>query len=165
LQQWLTRRRQLVWLQSELAALEQAICQAIANKPSGAELDRRLQTTPGVGPITAATLIADLPELGAFNRQQVAAVAGLAPFNHDSGKQQGKCRIFGGRADVRGLLYMTTLSAIRHNPVIKKFYQHLLHQGKRKLVALTACRRKLLVMLNAMLKSGQDWDDKLAPSA
>lgn len=191
LKQWLTRRRQLVeimsgeknrrstapagiladinrhilWLQGELDALEQAICQAIATNPTWAELDRRLQTTPGVGPITAATLIADLPELGDLNRQQVAALAGLAPFNRDSGKKQGKRRIFGGRADVRGVLYMATLSAIRHNPVIKQFYQHLLNQGKLKLVALTACMRKLLVILNAMLKSQQDWDNKLAPSS
>jgi len=108
--------------------------------------------------ITAATLVADLPELGQLNRQKIAALVGVAPFNHDSGQQRGKRRIFGGRTSVRSVLYMATLSAIRHNPVIKEFYQRLLDKGKLKKVALTACMRKLLVILNTMVKTGQDWN-------
>jgi transposase len=92
-----------------------------------------------------------------LNRQKISALVGLAPFNHDSGKQRGKRRIFGGRTSVRSVLYLATLSAIRHNPVIKAFYERLLERGKLKKVALTACMRKLLVILNTMIKTGQDW--------
>jgi len=183
LNQWITRRRQLVlmvtaeknrvqtalgdiqadiarhiaWMQTQIEALEQRINQAIAANPTWRETARRIETVPGVGAITASTLVADLPELGQLNRQKIAALVGVAPFNHDSGKRRGKRRIFGGRASVRSVLYMATLSAIRHNPVIKSFYDRLLAKGKVKKVALTACMRKLLVILNAMVKSGQDW--------
>ena len=102
--------------------------------------------------------MADLPELGQLNRQKITALVGLAPFNHDSGKHRGQRRIFGGRFSVRVGLYMSTLSAIKCNPVIKTFYQRLLDNGKVKKVAITACMRKLLVILNTMVKSGQDWD-------
>ncbi len=191
LNQWVTRRRQLVsmltaeknrlqtavpamqehisqhiaWLQTNIAALEEQISQAIAADPLWAETAKRVESVPGIGPITAATLLADLPELGQLNRQQIAALVGVAPFNHDSGKRRGKRRIFGGRTSVRSVLYMATLSAIRYNPVIKWFYQHLLAQGKAKKVALTACMRKLLVILNTMVKTGQDWNPpKTSPS-
>ncbi len=183
LNQWVTRRRQVVeimvgeknrvqtapegikadikrhieWLQAEIKSLEELINQAIAHNPTWRETARRLATTPGVGALTASTLVADLPELGQLNRQKIAALAGLAPFNRDSGKRRGKRHIFGGRASIRGVLYMATLSAIRHNPVIKAFYQRLLDNGKLKKVALTACMRKLLVILNTMVKSEQDW--------
>ncbi len=191
LNQWVTRRRQLVlmltaeknrlqtaapamqehinkhiaWLQTDIAALEEQISQAIASDPFWAETAKRVESTPGIGPITAATLLADLPELGQLNRQEIAALVGVAPFNHDSGKRRGKRRIFGGRTSVRSVLYMATLSAIRYNPVIKRFYQHLLAQGKVKKVALTACMRKLLVILNTMVKSGQDWNPPKISSA
>lgn len=184
LNQWITRRRQLVlmltaeknrlqtapeatqssivnhieWMQAEIERLEQQINQAIANNPAWRETARRIETVPGVGAITASTLLADLPELGQLNRQKIAALVGVAPFNHDSGKRRGKRRIFGGRTSVRGVLYMATLSGIRHNPVLKSFYQRLLDKGKVKKVALTACMRKLLVILNTMVKSGQDWN-------
>lgn len=184
LNQWVSRRRQLVlmvvaeknrlqtapagvqadivrhieWLQAEIERLEQQINQAIAHNPIWRETARQIETVPGVGAITASTLVADLPELGQLNRQKIAALVGVAPFNHDSGKRRGKRRIFGGRTSVRSVLYMATLSAIRHNPVIKAFYQRLLAKGKVKKVALTACMRKLLVILNTMVKSGQDWD-------
>jgi transposase len=184
LNQWVTRRRQLVlmataeknrlqtvpeaiqvdlvrhidWLQAEIESLEQRINQAIAHNPTWCETARRVETVPGVGSITASTLVADLPELGQLNRQKIAALVGVAPFNHDSGKRRGKRRIFGGRASVRSVLYMATLSATKHNPVIKSFYLRLLDKGKLKKVALTACMRKLLVILNTMVKSGQDWD-------
>jgi transposase len=148
----------IAWLQAEIEALEQQISQAIKAKPAWAETAKRVETVPGVGFITAATLVADLPELGQLNRQKIAALVGVAPFNQDSGKQRGKRRIFGGRASVRSVLYMATLSATRHNPVIKAFYQRLLDKGKLKKVALTACMRKLLVILNTMVKTGQDWN-------
>ena len=191
LNQWVTRRRQLVlmltaeknrlqtapdgiqanivkhieWMQTEIESLEQFINQAIADDPTWRETARRIETVPGVGVITASTLVADLPELGQLNRQKIAALVGLAPFNHDSGKRRGKRRIFGGRSSIRAVLYMATLSATRHNPVIKAFYQRLLDNGKIKKVALTACMRKLLVILNTMVKSGQDWNPpKPSPS-
>lgn len=137
-------------LQAEIEALEHQISQAISANPTWAETANRIDSVPGVGFITAVTLVADLPELGQLNCQKIAALVGVAPFNQDSGKR----RIFGGRTSVRSVLYMATLSAIRHNPVIKAFYQRLLDKGKLKKVALTACMRKLLVILNTMVKSG-----------
>jgi len=183
LNEWVVRRRQLVlmltaeknrletttpatqerinshitWLQTEIEDLETQINQAIATDPLWIEKAKQIDSVPGIGPVTTATLLADLPELGQLNRQEIAALVGVAPFNHDSGKHRGKRRIFGGRTSVRSVLYMATLSATRHNPVIKKFYQHLLAQGKVKKVALTACMRKLLVIVNTMVKSGQVW--------
>lgn len=147
----------LAWLQDQIDELEHQISQAIEANPGWAETAQRVDSVPGIGPITAATLVADLPELGQLNRQKIAALVGVAPFNHDSGQHRGKRRIFGGRTSVRSVLYMATLSAIRHNPVIKVFYQRLLKAGKLKKVALTACMRKLLVILNTMVKTGQDW--------
>ena len=183
LHQWVTRRRQVVdmmtseknrlqtapeaikadiqrhieWMATEIETLERLINQAVADNPIWRETARRLETVPGVGQITASTLVANLPELGQLNRQKIAALAGLAPFNRDSGKRRGKRHIFGGRASIRSVLYMATLSAIKHNPVIKSFYHRLLDKGKLKKVALTACMRKLLVILNTMVKSQQDW--------
>jgi len=146
------------WLETDIRELEAQISQAIKANPAWAETAKRVDSVPGIGFITAATLVADLPELGQLNRQKIAALVGVAPFNRDSGKQRGKRRIFGGRASVRSVLYMATLSAIRHNPVIKEFYQRLVNKGKLKKVALTACMRKLLVILNTMVKTGQDWN-------
>ncbi|MCB0190770.1 MAG: IS110 family transposase [Anaerolineae bacterium] len=150
------------WLQAEIKALETQISQAIEANPTWAEIAKRVDTVPGIGFITAATLVADLPELGQLNRQKIAALVGVAPFNRDSGKHRGKRRIFGGRTSVRSVLYMATLSAIKHNPVIKPFYQRLLAKGKLKKVAITACMRKLLVILNTMIKNGQDWNPALS---
>jgi len=152
----------ITWLQAEIEALEQQISQAIKANPTWAETARRIESVPGIGFVTAAPLVADLPELGHLNRQKIAALVGVAPFNHDSGKQRGKRRIFGGRTSVRSVLYMATLSATRHNPVIKAFYQRLLDKGKLKKVALTACMRKLLVIINTMVKSGQDWNPSIS---
>ena len=149
--------RHLDWLQQEINALEEQINQALAANSEWAETAKRLQSVPGVGTITASTLVADLPELGQLNRQKIAALVGVAPFNNDSGKRRGKRRIFGGRTSVRSVLYMAALSATKHNPVIKAFYERLLENGKVKKVAITACMRKLLVILNSMVKSGQDW--------
>jgi transposase len=147
----------VAWLQAEIDDLEHQIGQGIEANPTWAETAQRVDSVPGIGPITAATLVADLPELGQLNRQKIAALVGVAPFNHDSGQHRGKRRIFGGRTSVRSVLYMATLSAIRHNPVIKEFYHRLVEAGKLKKVALTACMRKLLVILNTMVKTGQDW--------
>jgi len=149
--------RHLDWLQAEINTLEEQINQAIAANSEWAETAKRLQSVPGVGAITAATLIADLPELGQLNRQKIAALVGVAPFNNDSSKRRGKRRISGGRTSVRSVLYMAALSATKHNPVIKSFYERLLEKGKVKKVAITACMRKLLVILNSIVKSGQDW--------
>jgi transposase len=152
----------IVWLQTEIVRLEQQISQTIETHPEWTETTKRVESVPGIGFITAATLVADLPELGHLNRHKIAALVGVAPFNHDSGKQRGKRRIFGGRTSVRSVLYMATLSAIKHNPVIKAFYQRLLDKGKLKKVALTACMRKLLVILNTMVKTGQDWNPAIS---
>jgi transposase len=149
--------RHIVWLQSEIEQLENEINQAIMADPVWQETAERLQSMPGVGAITAATLVAELPELGRLNRQKITALVGLAPFNHDSGKRRGQRRIFGGRASVRTVLYMAALSAIRCNPVIRSFYQRLVAKGKAKKVAITACMRKILVILNTMVKTGQAW--------
>jgi transposase len=111
-----------------------------------------LRSAKGVGPVLCAKLLSGLPELGHLNRKKIAALVGVAPFNDDSGYRRGKRRVKGGRADVREVLYMATVAAIRFNPVIKPFYQHLLKQGKLKKVAIVACMRKFLTILNAMVR-------------
>ena len=116
--------------------------------------DQLLRSVKGVGPVLSVTLVADLPELGQLNRKQIAALVGVAPLNRDSGLHQGRRGIWGGRAQVRAVLYMAALSATRCNHVIRTFYQRLLAAGKKKKVALTACMRKLLVILNAILRTG-----------
>jgi transposase len=147
----------VTWLCEKLAKLDAELDQFVQGSPLWRAKDELLQSTPGIGRVTASTMVALLPELGTLNRQEIAALVGLAPVNKDSGTKRGKRRIFGGRAPVRSVLYMAALSASKHNPVIKKFYQHLLAQGKEKKVALTACMRKLLVILNAMLRTQQPW--------
>lgn len=126
-----------------------------------AELARQLENVRGIGPTTAATLIADVPELGALSRREIAALVGLAPFNRDSGQMRGRRSIFGGRAEVRHTLYMAALAAIRFNPVIKRFYARLVEAGKPKKVAIVACMRKLLTILNAMVRTGKKWDESI----
>ena len=119
-----------------------------------------LTSVPGVGPVTVSTLLAQLPELGQLNREAVAALAGLAPINHDSGQFQGQRSIRGGRADVRSELYMACVAAIKFNPVIKSYDQRLVAAGKCYKKAITACMRKLLVILNTMLATNTKWVDK-----
>lgn len=123
------------------------------------ELSQQLSTVKGVGQATVATLIADVPELGTLSRRQISALIGVAPFNRDSGQMRGKRMIFGGRAHVRCGLYMSTLVAIRFNMVIRSFYDRLIGLGKPKKVAIVACMRKLLTILNAMVKNGKSWDE------
>jgi len=145
------------YLVHSLKDLDQEIAAFIANSPIWKAKDALLQSAPGVGPVTSATLLGMLPELGRLNRQEIAALVGVAPLNKDSGRKQGRRRVYGGRGDVRRVLYMAALSAKKFNPVIKAFYERLLKQGKAKKVALTACMRKLLVILNAMMRSNQPW--------
>lgn len=191
-QQWLaallTRRRQLItMLLSERQRLQitperlhpslQAIIAAIQAQLDDidaqmvghvrehfGELDRLLQSTRGIGPVSSACLIAQLPELGKLNRRQIAALVGVAPVACDSGSRQGRRRVQGGRFEIRRVLYMATLTATRYNPAIKAFYLRLKAAGKLPKVALVACMRKLLTMLNAMVKSNTPWDDSLHPA-
>ena len=147
------------WLQRELADLDRDLRQTLRQSPVWREKDDLLRTVPGVGEQVSLTLLAYLPELGALDRRQIAALVGVAPFNRDSGTMRGRRTIWGGRARVRAALYMGALVATRHNPVIKDFYLRLLAAGKPKKVALTACMRKLLVILNSMLKHRSAWRD------
>jgi transposase len=150
-------------LKGQIEALEKAIAGLVQGDDEWRGKSELLQSVPGVGPITAATLVADLPELGKLNRQEIAALVGLAPFNHDSGAFRGTRSIRGGRAEVRGVLYMAALSAVRHNATIKACYIRLKAAGKASKVALTACMRKLLVTLNAMVKTQTPWRSKPCP--
>ena len=145
------------WLQQHLTRLDRDLGSAIRSSPLWREKENLLRSVPGVGKITSITLLAELPELGALNRRRIAALVGVAPFNRDSGTLRGKRTVWGGRAAVRAALYMAALSATRHNPIIKAFYRRLLAAGKPKKVALTACMRKLLITLNAMLKHRSLW--------
>ena len=145
------------WLSSKLKELDEEIEEFVESLPVWKEKDALLQSVPGVGRVSSATLLAMLPELGLLNRQEIAALVGVAPVNKDSGKKRGRRRVYGGRGDVRSVLYMAALSAKKFNPVIRKFYERLIQHGKEKKVALTACMRKLLVILNAMLRSNQPW--------
>jgi transposase len=145
------------WLGEELDNTNKELEQSISNNPEWQKKDALLQSMPGVGPVLSTTLLADLPELGKLNRRQIAALTGVAPLNRDSGTLRGKRVIWGGRSTVRGALYMATLVATRFNPVIKQVYQRLLSAGKLKKVALTACMRKLLIILNAMVKHNTSW--------
>ena len=152
----------IAWLEQKLEMLNGEIDRFVQQSAVWQAKDALLRSVPGVGRVTARTLLAMLPELGTLNRQQIAALVGVAPLNKDSGNRQGKRRVFGGRAAVRSVLYMAALNASRFNPRIHAFYEHLLQQGKEKKVALTACMRKLLVILNTMVRTNQPWR---APSA
>ena len=146
------------WLKQELDDLDTDLRQRIQHCPVWREKDDLLRSVPGVGPQVSLTLLAYLPELGTLNRKQIAALVGVAPFNRDSGPHRGKRSVWGGRATVRSTLYMGALVASRRNPVLREFYQRLLEAGKPKKVALTACMRKLLTILNSMVRTGQKWD-------
>jgi len=180
---WLARRRQLLemlvaeeqrlavstrevrrhiqqhvdWLRRQLRDVESELQTLIRTSPVWRESENLLRTTPGVGPVLATTLLADLPELGQLNRRRIAALVGVAPLNWDSGQQRGTRHIWGGRAPVRTTLYMATLAAIRCNPVIRAFFERLSAAGKPRKVALVACMRKLLTILNAMMHRRVAW--------
>lgn len=149
----------ITWLEEELANIDRDLRESIRQSPVWREKDDLLRSVPGIGPVVSATLLAELPELGALDRRQIAALAGVAPLNRDSGTLRGRRTIWGGRATVRAKLYMAALVATRYNAVIKAFYQRLCAAGKAKKVALTACMHKLLTILNAMLKHRTPWHD------
>lgn len=145
------------WLQRRLADLDRELTHAIRSSDIWRSQDRLLQSTPGVGPVVSTTLLANLPELGSLNRKEIAALVGVAPLNRDSGTLRGKRTVWGGRSQVRAALYMGALVAARRNPAIRLFYERLLAAGKPKKVALTACMRKLLTILNAMVRHRTPW--------
>ncbi|MBE9065011.1 IS110 family transposase [cf. Phormidesmis sp. LEGE 11477] len=186
LKQWVTRRQQLVeilsaeknrrtlllrgvardevnehieWLEEKIKQLDGKIDTLSESTAEWRSRKAILRSPKGIGPVISASFLVLLPELGKLNRGQIAALAGLAPFNRDSGKFRGQRKIWGGRGSVRALLYMATLSALRSNPPIRLFYQHLLEKGKVKKVAIIACMRKLLICLNSMVKNNEMWDD------
>lgn len=157
-------RSHIEWLKQEIARIEAEMDDFIHQSPLWREKDELLKSVPGIGDVTARTLLSELPELGQLDRKEIAALVGVAPFNHDSGRMRGKRRIRGGRTSVRGVLYMATLSSTRFNPVIKAFYDRLVRSGKEKKVALVACMRKLITILNAILRTGQPWRLALSSS-
>ena len=152
------------WLEVEIAKLEVDLTAKL--RASEAWCDKRdlLLSVPGVGSTTTLALLAELPELGQLNRQRIAALVGVAPLNDDSGKRQGRRFTWGGRAAMRSVLYMAALSAMRHNPVIRVFYQRLRANGKPFKVAIVACMRKLLTILNAMVKQHKPWQPQSKPT-
>lgn len=149
--------RHIAWLEKELGEIEKGLRDSIRQSTIWRAKDDLLRSAPGVGPATSFSLIGQLPQLGSLNRKEIAALVGLAPYNVDSGTFRGRRRTWGGRASVRAAIYMATLVATRHNPVIREFYQRLLHAGKPRKVALIASSRKFLVMLNAMVRDKQPW--------
>ena len=153
----------IAWLEQELSDLDKRLRQTLRQTPVWRQKDDLLRTVPGVGEQISLTLLANLPELGTLNRREIAALVGVAPYNRDSGTLRGKRAVWGGRSRVRAALYMGALVASRHNPAIRDFYQRLLAAGKPKKVALVASMRKLLVILNGMLKHGSPWCDVTQP--
>jgi len=145
------------WLEKNLKQINKDIQKAIRESPIWRENDDIIQSYKSMGPVSSATLLSDVPELGTLNRKQIAALVGVAPFNCDSGKYRGRRRISGGRAPVRKTLFMAARSAVRFNPVIKSFYERLRESGKPHKVALTACMRKILITVNAMVKNRTYW--------
>jgi len=149
-------------IEKEIDKVEKQIRQHIDQQPELKEKVRLLKTVPGIGDTTAAMLVVEVPEIGRINKKEIAALTGVAPMNRDSGTLRGKRMTGGGRRTVRARLFMPVLAAIRHNPVIRKYYQHLRSQGKAKMTAVVAAMRKLLVILNTMVRNKQPWNCKIA---
>jgi transposase len=147
----------LEWLGKALNRIDEDLDKAVRSSPIWRAREELLKSVPGIGDVASRTLLAELPELGRLTRRQIAALVGLAPFNRDSGTMRGRRTIWGGRAALRATLYMATLAAIRHNPAIKAFNTRLRAAGKPAKVAITACMRKLLVTLNAMVRDRKPW--------
>jgi transposase len=147
------------WLEAELGRADKDLDQSIRQSPVWQENEDLLRSVPGIGPVISRTLVAELPELGKLNRKQIAALVGVAPLNRDSGTLRGRRTIWGGRATVRATLYMAALVASRRNAVIRAFYQRLREAGKAPKLALVACMRKLLTILNAMIKHRTSWSE------
>ena len=154
-------REHIKFLVRRLKDADRSLDELIKQTPLWREREELFKPVRGVGPQTLRTLCASLPELGQLNRRKIAALVGVAPYNCDSGTFAGKRRCWGGRAEVRTVLYMAVISATRYNPVIRAFYQRLVQAGKAKKLALTACMRKLLTILNAMVRDGAQWDENL----
>jgi transposase len=154
----------IAWLKKQLEDLDGDMDSRLRSSPVWREKDELFRSVPGVGKVLSSTLLICLPELGRLNRKQIAALAGVAPFNRDSGTLRGQRCIWGGRANVRTVLYMGTVAATQHNPVIRAFYKRLREKGKKPKVAITACMRKLLVILNTMAREGTHWNPTLQES-
>ena len=152
------------WLEKELGAVEDEVAKAVEASPLWRAKEDLLRSVPGVGRVLASTLLADLPELGQLNRKQIAKLVGVAPLARESGRWRGQRIAWGGRAEVRNALYMSALASITHNAVIGAFYRRKVAEGKPKKVALVAAMRKLLVMLNAMVRDGERWDPDIVPT-
>jgi transposase len=155
-------KRSIDSLQTWLSDVEAEITDAVESTPVWREKSQLLRSVPGAGRILAVTLLAALPELGSLNRWQIAALVGVAPLNQDSGHFRGRRRVWGGRTQIRPVLYMAALVASQHNPVIRAFYQRLLQAGKPRKLALTACMRKLLIVLNALARDANPWQCRLS---
>jgi transposase len=151
-------QKHIDWLEAEVGRLDDDIDDTIKQSPVWREKDDLLQSVPGVGPVVSRTLLSRMPELGSLSPKQIAALAGLAPMNHDSGASRGRRTIWGGRAEVRAVLYMSAVTAARCNPSLRAFYKRLIAAGKKPMVALTAVMRKLLTALNAMIRDGARWN-------
>jgi transposase len=150
-------RAHMKWLEKEISRTDSDLEEAIGASASFKENESLLRSVPGVGPVLARTVLAELPELGKLTHKRLCALVGVAPFNRDSGQRRGKQEVWGGRASVRAALYMGALVATRHNPTIKGFYKRLVAAGKPKKVALVACMRKLLSILNALMRDRAVW--------
>jgi len=155
--------RHLAWLEAELTDLDRTLHDQVQASPLWREQENLLRSVPGIGPTTALTLLAELPELGRLDRKAIAALVGVAPLSCESGTWRGRRIVWGGRARVRSALYMATLTASRHNRIIAAFYTRLCAAGKPKKVALTACMHKLLTILNAIMRQGTPWAVQTAP--
>ena len=151
------------WLEDRIAELDQQIKALLQTSPRWQVKDQILQSVPGIGPVASFSMLADLPELGTLNRQQISKLVGVAPLNRDSGQQRGTRHIYGGRAGLRRVLYMAALTASRHNAVLKEFYQRLRANHKPFKVAITACMRKLLSIVNVMIRDNTTWKIKDEP--
>ena len=157
-------RQHIAWLEKRLGESNDDLDNMIRNSPLWQHKAEIMQSIPGVGRVTATTFLADMPEIGTLSRREISALAGVCPYSQDSGSFRGRRSIWGGRARVRAALYMAAVVASRHNPVIKAFYEKLTRAGKAKKVALVACMRKLLVIINTMLKNDSAWNPKIAVS-
>jgi transposase len=151
-------RAHIRWLEARLKERDHDLDRMLRNSPLWREREDLLRSVPGVGPVLCVSLLAGLPELGRLNRHEVAALVGVAPLNRDSGTMRGRRTVWGGRAHLRAVLYMGALVGVRYNPVLRALYRRLLERGKAKKLALVACMRKLITILNAMLKHRAHWN-------
>jgi transposase len=162
---WADIQAHITWLDTRLASLDEDLDATLRASPIWREREALLRSVPGIGPVCTRTLLLDLPELGTLSRQRIAALVGVAPFHRDSGTLRGTRTVWGGRTHVRATLYMSMLVAVRYNPILKGFYEHLRARGKAAKVALTACMRKLLTILTAMVKHQTPWQPAEMSSA